>query len=138
MNNHTDAARLRGGSAEGWFLLLFAAQSALCLVGITWFELAHRTGDGWLGTAIAVIRGMEAVVVVVGVWTFTIMEGTMILAERYLRKRYEVGHQEGRVEGRQEERQRWVAWEQRRRQAQAEGQPFHEPPPSETNGAAPG
>ncbi len=68
------------------------------------------------------------------------MEGAVVLSERYLRKRFEsgraVGLEEGEARGEARERQRWVAWEQRRRQAQAEGQPFDEPPPPETNGAS--
>ena len=97
----------------------------------------------WLETAIAVIRGMEAVVVVVGVWTFTVMEGAVILGERYLRKRFESGRavglqeglQEGREEGREETMTEWVTWNGRRLEAERRGEPFDEPPPSE-NGAS--
>ena len=34
-------------------------------------------------------------------------------------------------QGRQQERQRWEAWLQRRNEAEANNQPFNEPPPSE-------
>ena len=70
----------------------------------------------------AVMQGMEAVVLVVGVWTFTVMEGTMILAERYSKRQFQAGKAEGMAE--------WAGWFRRRMQAEAEGRPFDEPPPS--------
>ena len=54
----------------------------------------------------------------------------MILAERYLRKRFEAGRQQTMAE--------WVAWNNRRLEAERRGLPFHEPPPSEKNGASAG
>lgn len=40
------------------------------------------------------------------------------------------GRQEGRQEGRHEQQERWLQWLERRRQAEADGLPFDEPPPS--------
>ena len=39
------------------------------------------------------------------------------------------GRVEGRVEGRDEERAEWLAWDARRREAEAKGLPFDEPVP---------
>ena len=50
-----------------------------------------------------------------------------MLAERYLKRR----HAEGKKEGREEERVRWVEWNKRRLKADAEGNPFDEPPSGE-------
>ena len=52
-----------------------------------------------------------------------------MLAERYLRSRYAKGKEEGREEGLEEERQQWLAWNQRRLEALGEGREFNEPPP---------
>ena len=41
----------------------------------------------------------------------------------------EEGRQEGREEGREEERKKWMAWDNRRREAQARNELFDEPPP---------
>ena len=41
------------------------------------------------------------------------------------------GRAKGRVEGRAEERAEWRAWNRRRMDAVAQGQPFNEPPPGE-------
>ena len=60
-----------------------------------------------------------------------------MLAERYLRKRYEAGKAEGLKEG--EERgvaqawEAWEAWNQRRLAAEKADHPFNEPPPSLNN-----
>ena len=126
----------RGGSREGWYLLLFAAQCLLCLSAIAWYELRHNTGDGLLETGIAVLRGMEAGVVVIAAWTYTVMEGGAMLYERYARKRFESGKAEGIVEGSEKTMSEWVAWNDRRLQAERQGRPFDEPPPSQRNGAS--
>ena len=74
-----------------------------------------------------------------------------MLAESFLKRRYEAGLQEGRAEGREEGReagrgegldeglragrretqQRWEEWNRRRMQAEARGERFEEPPPGE-------
>ncbi len=68
-----------------------------------------------------------------------------MLAERYLRERYNKGREEGREEGKEEGRAEgreegkeegreeadkvWSEWNQRREQAEKEGRVFNEPPP---------
>ena len=44
------------------------------------------------------------------------------------------GREEGREEGRVEERAEWSVWLARMREAQAKGEPFDEPAPTEKNG----
>ena len=46
----------------------------------------------------------------------------------------EEGRQEGLQEGREETNAAWEAWWQRRLQAEANNEPFDEPPPSQGNG----
>ena len=41
------------------------------------------------------------------------------------------GKAEGIAEGRAERDRQWAAWNQRRAEAAAKGEPFHEPPPHE-------
>ncbi len=55
-----------------------------------------------------------------------------MLAERYLKSRYENGKKEGREEGREEVQKLWLAWNRRREEALREGREFAEPPPGET------
>ncbi len=60
-----------------------------------------------------------------------------MLAERYLKKRYEAGKAEGKAEGREEGRteawQVWQAWNQRRMDAEKADHPFNQPTPSLNN-----
>ena len=49
--------------------------------------------------------------------------------QKRLDKVFAQGQAEGKVEGKVEERQAWHDWLQRRNDAEASGQPFHEPPP---------
>ena len=60
-----------------------------------------------------------------------------MISEKYLKRRREQGHAEGRAKGLAEERQRWVEWNERRMAAEAAGEEFTEPPPSHpsTNGS---
>ena len=58
-----------------------------------------------------------------------------MLAESFLKRRYQEDRQEGREEGRQEgqrnTQQRWEEWNRRRMEAEAKGEKFEEPPPRE-------
>ena len=127
---------------ELWFLGLFLAQYLGGMVLLYWLGL--RTGDlkfaeaGALATALIIMSTAHAVVIV---------EGIAMLAESFLKRRYEAGLQDGRAEGREEGRdqgrdegiqagrretqQRWQEWNQRRLEAQARGEEFEEPPPGE-------
>ena len=55
----------------------------------------------------------------------------MIFAERSRQRRFREGSEEGRQEGREEAHQAWEAWNERRLQAEANDEPFNEPPPSQ-------
>ena len=59
-----------------------------------------------------------------------IVEGIAMLAESFLKRRYEAGLQDGRAEGREILR-RWEEWNRRRLAAEARGERFEEPPPGE-------
>ena len=118
---------------ELWFLGLFLVQYVGGLALIYWLGL--RTGElklleaGALATALIIMSTAHAVVIV---------EGIAMLAESFLKRRYEAGLQEGRAEGReaglQEGREmlrRWEEWNRRRLAAEDRGERFEEPPPGE-------
>ena len=107
--------------SEGWFLLIFLGLFAPGCV------LAFLFGKG---DALAVVSFMEAAAVVSAAAAFVIVEGTMLLAERYLKKRFEEGKAEGREEGKLEMWQAYMReWERRRDEAEERGLEFTEPPP---------
>ena len=123
---------------ELWFLGLFLVQYVGGLALIYWRGL--RTDEltlleaAALATALIIMSTAHAVVIV---------EGIAMLAESFLRRRYEAGLQEGRIEGREEGRDEgiqagrremlrlWEEWNRRRLEAEARGERFEEPPPGE-------
>ena len=68
---------------------------------------------------------MGPIVIAVAAETLVLIEGIEMLAERYLRRRY----QEGREAERKELNEAWEAWLKRRDEAMANNQPFNELPP---------
>ncbi|MCY3692591.1 MAG: hypothetical protein OXI54_08630 [Chloroflexota bacterium] len=73
-------------------------------------------------------------------WLFAspiLVEGAvMVFGWLYSEKKRQEGHEEGREEGRAERDAEWDAWNQRRMEADANGEPFTEPPPSQRNGSS--
>ena len=65
--------------------------------------------------------------------TAEITGGTMVIADWLRTKLVEPLkdslREEGRVEGREESNSNWRAWNNRRREAEARGEPFNEPEP---------
>ena len=65
---------------------------------------------------------------------FVVVEGTVLLSERYLQKRFNEGKAEGKAEGEAKGKlemwQAWMRdWERRRDEAAEQGLEFTEPPP---------
>ena len=50
------------------------------------------------------------------------------LSDKFLKPLHEKLREEGRKEGREEVQHRWASWNQRRLEAEQNGQPFDEPP----------
>ena len=114
---------------EGWFLALFLAQYLGGLVGLALL--------GWLHPAVSWLEAAKLVTVLIICATtnaILIVEGIPMVAERYLQRRYNEGEEAGRAEGekagRKSTQQLWEAWNQRRLEAEANNEPFNEPPPS--------
>ena len=85
--------------------------------------------DGYaVDIALAALREASGLILWLIIFTFCLVEGISMLAERYLKSRYD----KGKEEGREEVQQLWLAWNQRREEALREGREFTEPPPGET------
>ena len=118
---------------ERWrklFFAIFSLQTA-ALVGLAiWYEVFVNTVDQWPETIFAIGRDAAPGIAVIAADSVVIVDIVMILTllyEDYRRKRIE------RAEARaQEVQERWMAWNQRRMDAESAGQPFDEPPPSAT------
>ncbi len=120
---------------ERWrklFFAIFSLQTA-ALIGLAiWYETFVVAGNTWPETIFAIGKDAAPGIGVVAADSVVIVDIVMILTllyEDYRRKRTERAVAQ--------ERARWVAWNQRRLDAEAAGQPFTEPPPSATeNGQA--
>ena len=114
---------------ELWFLGLFLVQYVGGLALLYWRGL--RADELTLLEAAALAT---ALIIMSTAHAVALVEGIAMLAESFLRRRYEAGLQEGREEGRAEGRemlQRWQEWNRRRTEAEARGERFEEPPPGE-------
>ena len=118
---------------EGQFLLLFVLFFSLSLGLVVWYEVQHETGDDGWDTAIAIGMGMSYCVVISTALAYVIVEGVAMLAEQFTKKRFAAGKAEGKAEGEAARQEEWEAWNQRRLEAEAQGQPFDEPPPTLEN-----
>lgn len=107
------------------FAVLFALATGLQL----WRSFATRdAGTYFVDTALASLKETSGLTPWLIIFTYYLVEGVSMLAERYLRSRYA----KGRDDGREEERERWQTWNLRREEALQEGREFNEPPPGET------
>ena len=107
------------------FAVLFVLVTGLYL----WRGFATATfSANTVDTALSALREASGLIPWLIIFTFYLVEGVSMLAERYLRSRYAKGRQEGR----EEERQKWIDWNRRREQALLEGSEFTEPPPGKS------
>ena len=133
---------------ERWRRLYFAIFSAqtIVLLGLSsWFEIAVVAGDSWVETIFAISKDCGPGIAVIAAGSVILTEVYFVvifggIVERYqqrLRQREAEGVAKGVAKGAAEANEKWVAWNQRRLDAEAAGQPFTEPPPSATeNGQA--
>ena len=125
-----------GKTREGRFLIVFLIQFLTFSGFLAYHEVTGVPTDA-MTAMLAILMGMAPLGFVGAVNTVVAVEGVEMLAERYLRKRYEAGLKEGaekgKAEGLTEAWQVWQAWNQRRLTAEKADHPFNEPPPSLNN-----
>lgn len=94
--------------SEAWgvvYYILFSLQITVVICLISWQEIFHNTDDTPTETLIAIGQGTAPLVITIAAETLVILltlEGTVMLAERYLKRRYAIGREEGREEGLEE------------------------------------
>lgn len=106
------------------YYLAFASLFVLATGLYLWRGFATaEAGAHVADTALSSLKEASGLTPWLVIFTFYLVEGVSMLAERYLKYRYS--------KGREEERQRWIAWNRRREEALKEGREFTEPPPGE-------
>ena len=113
------------------YYLAFAALFVLATGLYLWGGFAAAEASAHVvDTALAALKETSGLTPWLIIFTYYLVEGVSMLAERYLRSRYA----KGKEEGRQEERLQWRAWNRRREEALREGREFTELPPDAAEG----
>ena len=125
-----------GKTREGKFLIVFLLQFLTFSGFLAYHEVTAVPTDA-ITTMLAILLGMAPLSFLSATNTIVAVEGGEMLAERYLRRRYQAGKAEGLKEGEEKGRtdawHEWQSWNQRRLEAEKEGLPFTESPPSLNN-----
>ena len=107
----------------------------IIVTGLTfWREFANAPpGAYWVDTLLNGLRQSSGAMLwiagnsLLGQEVYNMM---YLITEKYMNKRY----RDGLTKGRGEEREEWLAWNERREAAEREGREFTEPPPSSLPG----
>ena len=86
------------GTYQWWYFWIFVVLFAPGSGFIVWQEGWRNNADGGPETVRAIIDGVEPVVVASMAITYVIVQGAAMIAESYLRRRYQEGREEGRDE----------------------------------------
>ena len=137
--------------------LYFALFTAYALAGIgllVWDTIAAHPPEKWRMVVVAIAQGLGAATVGAAGLALLTIEGpkTVMIIADYIRKRWVIPleekqraeaarinaeteaflakkREENIQEGREQMRSQWQAWNERRLSAEANGEPFDEPPP---------
>jgi hypothetical protein len=112
----------------------------LLSIGVAaWYETDYIDKDSWPETVASIFQWLSPAIAL-SITILALREVGMVLAERYKAQRYEEGRQQGRQEGLQEGRaeisKQVREWDERRKAAEARGEPFDEPLPIEAEGSS--
>ncbi len=125
------------------YFAVFIVQVIVWCVIISWWEstAGEHTGDA-LGTVIAIglkmapLTGLSIIstIVIVDIGRYlVVLLPTPSIRRRIIEKAKAEGHAAGiaagEAAGKAAERRNWVSWNERRKEAEAQGLPFDEPPP---------
>ena len=82
------------GPPERRYLIVFAIELCIVIGWAAYHEIVNRQDDGISGLVLRIFDRSEAPLLIILFATVVIGEGASMLAERYLRHRYEVGRKE--------------------------------------------
>lgn len=132
-----------------WCIGLILAMTVGWTAFVAWYEVSSGEHENLADTAIAVATKTAMVSPAIVIYAILItvlmdlMEGVAVVTKRYLTNRFvkplierhkaegrQEGHKEGHKEGRREAFEEMHDWNLRRLEAEKNGEPFQEPPPS--------
>ena len=118
-----------------WVRIVSVAVFVVSFVGgmalVSWHEIGEARNGAALATIVAIIVKGEAVSVVSAAIAGTFEGGAFIVVIAYemVKRSFDRGHAEGRVEGLAEARRQNAAYYKRMQEAKERGEEFNEPPP---------
>ena len=119
-----------------WYLGVIFALTIGWTAFTAWNEVTNGSHDGFPEIANAIVRGTAPAAPLIPIYalllisTLDLVGGSTVITARYLSDKFlKPLHEKLRQEGRLEERRQWDAWNQRRLEAEQNGQPFREPSP---------
>lgn len=130
--------------------LYFGLFSLYAFAGIgflIWYHVFEGRADTWPEIILSITQGIGVNTVGAAGLALLTIEGpkTIMVVADYIASRWlnplkkrirEEGRAEGRVEGEAQNQATWVAWNERRLAAEANGEDFNEPPPgTSSNGS---
>ncbi|RKU13280.1 hypothetical protein C6501_09465 [Candidatus Poribacteria bacterium] len=121
-------------------LTVFSIQVIVFAVLVIRHEAAK--GNGPMETAQVVVVQLAAAMAVAAGTTFILFQGVdfiMFLTQLYkerLERKIQAAKVEGKAEGKVEERELWIEWNNRRLEAEGKGETFNESPPAKPKDSA--
>lgn len=111
------------------------------LIFYTYIHVFDGANPSWRQALSLIIEDTTRAAVFWALASPMVVEGAvMVFGWLYMEKKRQEGREKGRAEGRVEGRAaadaEWMAWNGRRMEAEAKGEPFTEPPPSARNGSS--
>ncbi len=116
-----------------WFLLTYGTTAA-GRVAVEAYKQIAVLGTAWYDVPTAALNVLEHGFIQHALLSLAAAEGlNMVLGALMKRKARTEGLAEGRAEGRAEANKAWREWLRRKEEAEANSQPFNEPPPDSNN-----
>ena len=119
------------------YVIVYLTLSALGTANAVWNELTLAQSISPSYTVDGIIGGIQRAGTAAIPITIALVEiggRIVVLANRSIKRALsrgrEEGLEEGRAEGEKAANNRWVTWNRRRQRAEANGDPFDEPPPA--------
>ena len=131
-----------------WYLLTVFAMVIGWTAFVARLEISSKNHAGLADLANAVVKGTSPAAPLIPIYallvisTLDVVGGATVVTARYLSDKFlkqlheklrEEGRERGLEEGRNETQCQWAAWNQRRLDAENNGEPFDEPPPELDN-----
>lgn len=121
---------------EDWqrlYFFLFSIQFLAVAALVTWHKIAVKGVVPWPDTLIDIGQTISSLTIGIAGESFIVTEVVVVLSEWYRERRYNRGVADGIaqgiVQGIARNQKKWLEWNRRRLEAEAEGREFTEPPP---------